>query len=348
MFCCTASGGDVELGRRPDSELAGHTMESGCHERLSDIDNAEAIQSIKQDADKVLLVESKADGVGDSDESDDSFGGISGSAILEGSESVAQAPMSVPVNPSVDEPLHRQMTAGNKETVLTEQEDKQQEAVGDGTGSNEAVVFETAPEDRTGTTEEQACTLVSFLPAKTDDKPILVLDLDHTLVYPTSLKQSEEAYPVEITVKDNRQVIWVQERPHAREFIRDMAEHYEVILFTAGIRQYAEFVMRKLDPQGLIKSLLDRSHCTAMESVGRDGGVLYLKELKYLGRDLKRTIIVDDREYSYIMNYINGQYIPPFYGDRGDSILLDLRDYLLECLLLKDFTTRTCLSYDAG
>ncbi len=183
-----------------------------------------------------------------------------------------------------------------------------------------------------------------FLPKTSTGKPTLVLDLDNTLVYPTANKPGCAAHCIEIGENGARQTIWVVERPYLKEFLSRMSELYEIVLFTAGIREYAQAVAEKIDPLGRISFILDRDHCSVLHK-GENSDMLYFKDLKYLGRDLKRTIIVDDREYSYIMNYVNGQHIPPFTGSDDDRYLIDLLEYLVECAKLDDLTTRDILAY---
>ena len=183
-----------------------------------------------------------------------------------------------------------------------------------------------------------------FLPPKQDNKPTLVLDLDHTLVYPVNTKPSVPCFEVVINYKDRSQSIWVVERPFLQEFLDELHSKFEIIIFTAGIRQYGTKVLKHIDRKGRVVGLLDRRHCSALEKSDKDS-VVYVKNLNYLGRDLARTIIIDDREYSYIMNFSNGQDIPAFNGDPNDRALPRLQEYLIGCLELSNFADRKFLKY---
>ena len=80
----------------------------------------------------------------------------------------------------------------------------------------------------------------------------LVLDLDHTLVHATSDTRARQYAQSETDVRslvlplvlDNQtQVLvthYVKLRPHVKEFLQDAHEFYEVGVYTAGTRQYAE------------------------------------------------------------------------------------------------------------
>lgn len=184
-----------------------------------------------------------------------------------------------------------------------------------------------------------------FLPPQTGNKPTLVLDLDHTLVFPSNKKPDGPSFDVTICLDGQYQQIWVVERPYLREFLDALHLEYELVVFTAGIGEYGRAIVSQIDRDGRIAHVLHRRHCTPLEHSGGEAS-LYVKDLSRLGRDLRRTIIVDDREYSFLFNFANGQFIPPFTGDSGDSALLRLREYLLECLKLPDFSNRQCLGYE--
>ena len=68
-----------------------------------------------------------------------------------------------------------------------------------------------------------------------------------------------------------------------------MSQLYEIIIFTASQRQYADKVIAEIDPKKRISHSLYRDHCIIINKM------YYLKNLKILGRDLKKTIIVDVR-----------------------------------------------------
>lgn len=114
----------------------------------------------------------------------------------------------------------------------------------------------------------------------------LVLDLDETLVHSsfTPLAQADFELPLELDGKTYH--IYILVRPQAQQFLIQVSQVFEVVLFTASQRRYAELVMAKLDPKGVVSQSLYREHCTLLS-----GG--YVKDLSRLGRKLKRTVIVD-------------------------------------------------------
>ena len=47
-------------------------------------------------------------------------------------------------------------------------------------------------------------------------------------------------------------------RPGALAFLKLMSEHFELVIFTAAVQDYADWVLDQLDPQGYIDYRLYR------------------------------------------------------------------------------------------
>lgn len=118
-----------------------------------------------------------------------------------------------------------------------------------------------------------------------------------------------------------------------------MCQLYEVIIYTASIKCYAEEIVSKLDPKGLIPYKLYREDCTIM-----NGNLI--KNLARLGRDLKDVIIVDNSPSCYKLQPCNGIPIKTWFDDENDLELEalspflerlakvnDIRDYLREIII---------------
>lgn len=182
------------------------------------------------------------------------------------------------------------------------------------------------------------------LPVKRDDKPTLILDLDNTLIFSTT--KEPEYFDHEITINYNQknQKIWIVERPHLQSFLNSLQEKYELVIFTAGIRQYGIKVIKKIDPTLRIDYLLDRRFCTVLGKNNKNQDI-YVKNLKILGREMSRVLIIDDREYSFCLDQENGILIPSFDGDLADRCLIQLEEYLNDCLKTKDFRKMPDIAY---
>jgi CTD small phosphatase-like protein 2 len=99
----------------------------------------------------------------------------------------------------------------------------------------------------------------------------LVLDLDETLVHYLEVG-GEGTFFV---------------RPGCDKFLTEMAELYEVVIFTAAMQDYANWVLDTIDKKKRIKYRLYRQHAI---HYGRG----FVKDLSRIGRDLSKTIIVDN------------------------------------------------------
>ncbi len=127
----------------------------------------------------------------------------------------------------------------------------------------------------------------------------MVLDLDETLVH---FEAAERKFRL---------------RPGCLAFLRALAHpYYEIVVFTAASQDYADFILNVLDPdRNLILHRLYRQH-----TLVTDEGI-YLKDLSRLGRDLSKTIIVDNIRENFEKQDANGIEIKTWIGDPHDREL---------------------------
>ncbi|GMH33605.1 hypothetical protein BSKO_01439 [Bryopsis sp. KO-2023] len=179
-------------------------------------------------------------------------------------------------------------------------------------------------------------------PLKPQDKGkmTVVLDLDETLItshlrhlVPTSLRMAAKRGDVlshEVicdpgTGKPTTVVMFT--RPGVFEFLGRLSRFAEVVIFTAGAPFYAEPLINLLDPNHKVFS--GRLYRSATVDTPRHE---YVKDLSRLGRDLRRTVLVDNRPYSFLLQPANGIPCTPFRGRVQDGQLLGVILPLLESL----------------
>ncbi|KAJ1928861.1 hypothetical protein IWQ60_001657 [Tieghemiomyces parasiticus] len=163
-----------------------------------------------------------------------------------------------------------------------------------------------------------------LLPRKTRSSPpiTLVLDLDETLVHCSTLANFPADFTFMVENKGQEFTVRCRLRPGYLEFLERMAQHFEVVIFTASQKAYADRLLNLLDPQrNLIRHRLFRDSC--LELAGS-----YLKDLSLLGRDLSKVVIVDNSPQVFGYQVSNGIPIVSWYQDPGDNELRTVGDFL--------------------
>lgn len=129
--------------------------------------------------------------------------------------------------------------------------------------------------------------------------------------------------------------IGINIRPFAIECLKEANKYFEVIVFTAGTKNYANSILDHLDPTGeLIQHRLYRDSCIEVQN---DEKTLYVKDLRILeGRNLEDIIIVDNTVISFAYQIDNGIPILPFREDKEDNEFLHLIEIMKDISQEKD------------
>lgn len=163
-----------------------------------------------------------------------------------------------------------------------------------------------------------------LLPRQTrhSKRKTLVLDLDETLVHSTLDGDCTPDFTFAVQMGTVRHMVAVRMRPHLHLFLTQVAELFEVVVFTASQQIYAEQLLDIIDPgQKFIKHRVYRDSCVLWEGN-------YLKDLTVLGRDLAHTLIVDNSPQAFGFQLENGVPIESWYDDDQDTELLKLLPFL--------------------
>ena len=151
---------------------------------------------------------------------------------------------------------------------------------------------------------------VPFLKKQSLKKYSLVLDLDETLIHFKPNPNNESSGKIMI-------------RPYLYDFLKNIKKYYELIIFTAATQDYADPIINAIEKEEkYFDHRLYRMHTIIIDND-------FVKDLSKLGRDLNRTIIVDNMKQNYKNQPNNGITIRPFWGkDVEDTALVDLLDIL--------------------
>ena len=95
------------------------------------------------------------------------------------------------------------------------------------------------------------------------------------------------------------------------------------MLYTAATREYADYFLRLIDPKNLFAdNVLTREHC-------KFEGDYAIKDLRLLGRDLRKTIIIDNLKENFERTTPdNGIHICNFEGCFDDNELPKFQQFL--------------------
>ena len=202
-----------------------------------------------------------------------------------------------------------------------------------------------------------------------ENKKILLLDLDETLIHADFLENPAENedlknlydtiisfYTMEEQINNNLNnndntdnnttddeskddscekvlnKVGIFLRPKVKEFLQEISRYFLIGIFTASIPEYADAVINYLDPEEkYIKFKLYRNDCVSVCDM------LRVKDLSLFGEEnLDRIVLLDNNIYSFSAQLSNGILINSFFCDKSDDELSNVRKYLIEYILPSD------------
>jgi RNA polymerase II subunit A small phosphatase-like protein len=156
------------------------------------------------------------------------------------------------------------------------------------------------------------------------DKPLLVLDLDETLIRGIS-------DPLDREPQMSLGPYFVYFRPHVFEFLSGCARNFDLAIWSSATITYVGPIVKALLQEITMPLFIwDRSHCTIRYDFHRDKEI-YQKDLRKIqanGRDLSRVLIVDDEQYKVSLQIGNAILVKPYMGETHDLELFYLYRYL--------------------
>jgi hypothetical protein len=163
-------------------------------------------------------------------------------------------------------------------------------------------------------------------------KPNVLLDLDNTLVYSIS---PTKVYKYPALRKHYFEDMVILERPFLAEFLTSLAEYFNISVWTAARRDYANFIVKQiLVPHVVIFHLFDRNHVQdSLHYFGTMKNIDLLTKIYKIPMFIHhKNILVDDlveicQQKNPCLNVV------PFTGQEDDTELL----YKLNDLLTARF-----------
>ena len=149
----------------------------------------------------------------------------------------------------------------------------------------------------------------------------IVLDLDETLVY---ARQGP-----------------VRARPGAQQFLRSLGRSCEAIIWTAGESGYAQNAVRQIDTNRVVK------HSVYRDSRWFGSDKSGTKNLRMLGRDMNRSLLVENTPDCIRDNQENSILLPDYLGGADTGAMADLenlvRDLTNSGMTVQDFLRKSSL-----
>ena len=195
-----------------------------------------------------------------------------------------------------------------------------------------------------------------------ENKKILLLDLDETLIHADFDEEYEQEeydtiikFKAESETKQNKNEKYTEDnestmcclseieegesedihevgiflRNGVKKFLEEICKYFEVGIFTASVKEYADAVISYLDPENkLIKFRLYRNNCINFKDS------FTIKDLRIFPEvDLKKIVLLDNSMYSFTTQISNGILINSFFDDKKDNELQNAFEYLIKYIL---------------
>ena len=116
-------------------------------------------------------------------------------------------------------------------------------------------------------------------------------------------------------------------RPGVIHLIRKLYHFFEIDIFTAAIKRYADNIVNKLDPNNTyVNYRFYREHCIYE-------GTKTVKKLVRIGRELNKIIFVDNIKYNAKYNMENLYHLSSWKDDVYDQEMVKLQDLLIDIII---------------
>jgi CTD small phosphatase-like protein 2 len=150
----------------------------------------------------------------------------------------------------------------------------------------------------------------------------IIFDLDETLVHCVGNNAGDVA--IEFKFEFGKTVTaGVNVRPFVKECLKEASKLFEVVIFTASHKSYADAILDYLDPDcSMIHHRLYRNNCIKINNFN-------IKDLRVINRKIQDIIIVDNTVSCFAFHLDNGVPIISWYNDRNDRQLINLIEYFI-------------------
>ena len=144
---------------------------------------------------------------------------------------------------------------------------------------------------------------------KTKEKT-LILDMDECMIAAKFEGKQQKNFQANFSFDFSGTQIHVRLRPYLSDALEKLSQLYELVVWTAGVQEYADTILDKIDPEKtLFKKRMYRDSCIKTEQ-------FFIKDLDViLDREKTSMLIVDNSILSFAFDLENGVPINSFMGD---------------------------------
>ena len=155
-----------------------------------------------------------------------------------------------------------------------------------------------------------------------NNKQILFIDLDETLIHSDIYDKKSfiiNNYDKILKFKYENlyYYIGINFRKNLNFFLKKVSKYFNLILFTASYKEYADVIIDYIDPENnIFKKRFYKESCINLDDN------INIKDLNIFNDiDLKRSIILDNNIYSFCNNLNNGILINSFFEGEDDDLI---------------------------
>lgn len=153
-----------------------------------------------------------------------------------------------------------------------------------------------------------------------EGRKTVIFDLDETLVHCVGVAKGHVSLPVKFP-NGKSSTAGVNIRPFAIECLEAASQLFEVIVFTASHKCYADVILDYLDPENkIIHHRLYREHCVQVNNFN-------IKDLRIINRRIQDIVIIDNAIVSFAFHLNNGVPIISWFKNPYDKELQNLISY---------------------
>ena len=182
-------------------------------------------------------------------------------------------------------------------------------------------------------------------------KKLLIIDLDETLIHTKFrnkdnykeldvLTKKSKCYTRTFSYSDENYIYYMDVffRPHLKNFLNEVSKYFDLAIFTAATKLYADTIIDFIDPDN--KFFLFRLYREACIPIQQR---LYIKDLRIIkDYDPMNVILMDNSLYSFMNQPSNGMLVNSFFTNHRDNQLISAKNFLINHIYPCDDIRKEC------